>query len=45
MRYFTEEMNRQGVLSKKQMKYIYFVDKPKDILKTADKMLKEMSQN
>lgn len=45
MRYFTEEMNRQGVLSKQQMKYIYFVDKPKDILKTADKMLKEMSQN
>lgn len=45
MRYFTEEMNRQGVLSKQQMNYIYFVDKPKDILKTADKMLKKMGQN
>lgn len=45
MRYFTEEMNRQGVLSKQQMKYIYFVDKPKDILKTADKMLKKIGQN
>ncbi len=45
LRYQTEEMTRQKVLSKDNTMYISFIDKPRDVLSEADKIQKQIQKN
>ncbi len=44
LRYQTEEMTRQNVLTEKNTMYIAFVDKPRDVLAEAEKIQKRIQK-